>query len=626
MTPMPQNLTALIVRQATSTPRNIALMTGETRLTYAELDRRAAHVACALVAAGVTPAARVAICLTRGSDQIVSVLAVLRAGGVFVPLDPAQPPERLGWMLADAGAIVLITEDRAWPQGPPAVPHVMRVDRDRPGWRPDWRVDEPALPDPDTIDPDQPAYVIYTSGTTSRPKGVVVSHRNALHSTDARRIVYPRPVGTYLLVSTLAFDSAMAGLFWTLCYGGTLVLPSDDEHADPVALRRLISRHEVTHLLCLPSLYGWVLDDPELLRTLDTVIVAGEVCPRALVRRHHQTLPRVELHNEYGPTECAVWSTVHQTRADDSRDHVPIGRPIPGASIFVVNRPWELSPDRAPGEALIGGDGVSHGYLNRPDLTAERFVPDAWSGQPGARLYRTGDRVQWLEDGLLDYLGRLDRQVKVRGYRIELDEIEGALAAHPDLRECIVIPRGDQQALDAYVVPHPGVNNTQTLAPRLRAALAERLPSYMLPSDILVMSELPRTPNGKVDRFALARVERPPTPSPGALPDTSAEASVAALWAELLGRDAIGREDNFFDLGGHSLMAIEVYHRLRETLAPELRLVDLFAHPTVQSLAAFISRSTPSALATEAADGADGIDVRERRQALAGKRRAARVS
>ena len=649
--PRADSMFALFARQAVAAPTRTAVAANGSRLTYAEVRLRAIDLAERLVAAGTTPGARVAVCLPRGSDQIVAVLAALAAGGAFVPLDPAQPADRLAWLLADAQVSAIITDDRLSRDLPEMGARVLRVDADRLDLLPRARR-LPAL-----IDPAQPAYVIYTSGSTGRPKGVVVSHRSLVHSTDARRTGYRRQVESFLLVSTLAFDSALAGLFWTLCCGGTLVLPGEDEHGDPAALRRLIERHGVTHALCLPSLYAWILGgalgDAQLdpgqldagrrqLSSLQVVIVAGEACPRPLVDRHHRALPGVELHNEYGPTECAVWSTVHEARAEDAGERVPIGRPIARARAFVADRPWELSAWGAPGELLVGGDGVADGYLHRPDLTAERFMPDMWSGRPGARLYRTGDRVQWRQDDALDFLGRLDRQVKVRGYRVELEEIESVIAALAGVRECAVAVHADGQRIEAYVVPGPDSGgdgdggNGGALIAELRAFVGGRLPGYMTPSDVLLVPALPKTLNGKIDRAALPALRRLRDERPAAAADrplsaiemTATEMTIAALWGELLERADVGLHDNFFDLGGHSLLAIEVHHRLQSSTAPSLRLMDLFAHPTVQALAALIDgqQTADAADAAAPAQTTSAADARARRQALGGRRRAARAS
>jgi amino acid adenylation domain-containing protein len=622
-----ESVLTLFARHAASQPTQPAILANGSHLTYLDVERRVTQLAAQLIAAGVYRATRVAVCLPRGADAIVSFLAALEAGGAFVPLDPAQPSERLQQMIVDANPRALVTNEAIARALPPLACPILRLDVDRPTRR------APRALAPDGVDPAQPAYVIYTSGSTGRPKGVVVSHRNLMYSTAARRSYYRRLPYRFLVVSPLAFDSAMAGIFWSLCQGGTLVLPAEEEHADPAALRRLIREVGVTHLLCLPSLYGWLLegDGAADLRSLQVAIVAGEACPAAVVRRHHDVLPDVELHNEYGPTECTVWSTAQLLADTTSSDRVPIGRPISRARVYVAERPWRLAPSGVSGAAVIGGDGVADGYLDRPALTAERFVPDPWSGREGARAYRTGDRVRWLSDGSLDFLGRGDHQVKLRGYRIELEEIERAIAAHDDVRACTVVVRQDhrgQPRLVAYVVRRSGTPAPQdeTFAAGVRAHAGARVPSYMVPAEIVCLADLPTNAHGKVDRAALARLPAAGAArvAPTVLPATPTETAIAALWSELLGRERIGRDENFFDIGGHSLLAIEAFQRLRTTLAPAIRLVDLFQYPTVRTLAAFVSPAADPA--SPPAVSADATDARARRRALSDKRRAARVS
>jgi amino acid adenylation domain-containing protein len=636
---------ASIEEHAARDETRTAVVAGPTRLTYGDLNRKANALAARVRAAGLEPGGRVAICLPRTADQFVAMLAVLKAGGAFVPLDPAVPMDRLAWTVTDSKASILIAPALAASRVP--ANEITVLAPDDVGLSDEAAVTPSAMPHIDghpnaqacalgTPDPGSPAYVIYTSGSTGRPKGVVVSHRNLVHSTDARRTHYRKPVGSYLLVSPVAFDSAMAGVFWTLCSGGTLVLPADDEHNDPAALRRLIEQHGITHVLCLPSLYAWVLDAEYLqtLRSLQVVIVAGESCPVALTDRHQRLLPQVELHNEYGPTECSVWSTVYQAGTVDEQAGVPIGRPIARARVYIAERPWRLSPSGLPGEGLIGGAGVADGYLDRADLTAERFVPDPWSDRPGARLYRTGDRLRWLANSQIDFLGRVDHQVKLRGYRIELEEIEASISAHPEVRECAVAVRGDAGAerLIGYVVPEGTASGVSASFPdRIREFLGTRLPPYMVPAAIAVLDALPKTPNGKVDRARLPEPSRVrgaggPAAHP---PSTPTEVAIAAVWQELLGRDQIGIHDTFFDLGGHSLMAIAIFGRLRGG-APNLRLVDLFEHPTVHALAEFIDgmQSAPAAEGTTAITTTTAAidDARTRQQALRRKRAAARTA
>ncbi len=377
----------------------------------------------------------------------------------------------------------------------------------------------------------------------------------------------------------------MAGIFWTLVQGGTLILPPEGFERDLASLPGLIARHKPSHLLGLPSLWSLLLEQGTAheLASLETVIVAGESCPTDLVRRHRAKLPRARLYNEYGPTEGTVWSTVFDARQPFERLQVPIGRPIPGSAAYVLTRERDLAPLGVAGELWIGGPGVASGYLERPELTAERFADDPFSG---GRMYRTGDRARWLTDGNLEFLGRIDNQVKIRGYRIELEEIEAALSEHPAVREAIVLARDDGgrgAQLVAYVVPI-GPRPAET---DLLRYLSERVPEYMVPSRAVCLDGWPQLPNGKIDRKALPE---PSEPLSFAEPEGALEIVLAALFADVLGLETVGRNDDFFALGGHSLSATRLYARLKETLQIKLPLRALFEQRTPAALAAELVR------------------------------------
>jgi amino acid adenylation domain-containing protein len=436
------------------------------------------------------------------------------------------------------------------------------------------------------------AYVIYTSGSTGAPKGVMVEHGNLLHSTAARFRYYTAPVESFLLLSSFAFDSSIAGIFWTLSQGGALVLPSADAQFDLRSIGRLVARHRVTHLLCVPSLYLPLLDGVSAgdLATLSAVIVAGEECSPALVKRHHACLGGTPLYNEYGPTECCVWATVHRCDPKDTQV-VPIGRPIANSRLYVLDVEGEPVPIGVTGEISIGGAGVARGYLRRPELTALRFLPDPFAvaaEKPHARLYRTGDLGRWSSQGELEFLGRADQQVKIRGFRIELGEIEAALLAQPGILQAAVIARDDAPGgtyLAAYVVSDAG----STLDPaRLRGALAEHLPDHMIPRVFVSLAALPLTANGKLDRRALlARGREDRLTADYEAPQGAVETQLAAVLAEVLKIERVGRHDNFFELGGNSLLAVDLMERLgRRNLNVDARAV--FSQPNVAALAAVI--------------------------------------
>ncbi|PYS91302.1 MAG: non-ribosomal peptide synthetase [Acidobacteria bacterium] len=576
----------LFERQAERTPETVALVSKDERLSYRELNERANKLAHHLRRLGTGPETLVGIHLARSAETVVAILGVLKAGGGYLPLDPKQPPERLSFMLADAGVKLLLTREPLPAKMPRQKTQIVCLDKEWPAI-----AKESAENLGGTVLADNPAYLIYTSGSTGRPKGVMVSHRNLAHSTLARVAYYREPVKSFLLLSPFAFDSSVAGLFWTLCRGGMLVIPEADSHQDPAHLAELIARHSVSHLLSLPSLYELFLQQAKArqLASLRTVIVAGEPCPTRLVERHGETLPQASLFNEYGPTEATVWSSVHHCLPSTRQRPVPIGRPVANTQIYLLDSQLQPVPVGVTGEVYIGGDGLARGYLNHPALTAERFVPDPFSRTPGARLYKTGDLARFRTDGQIQFVGRNDFQVKIRGHRIELSEIEFALAQHPGIKEAVVLPRekvaGDKR-LTAYVVLHQAEAAT---AKQLREFLKEKLPEYMLPSSFVVLDTLPLTATGKVDRNALPIDESGVETDESYLaPRTVVEEVLERIFAEVLQLERVGVRDGFFELGGHSLLATQVVSRVRGALGVELPLRKLFAAPTVEGLAAAI--------------------------------------
>jgi amino acid adenylation domain-containing protein len=575
----------LFEEQAARTPDAVALVSGDEQLSYAELNGRANQLARHLRGLGVGSESLVGICLERGVEMVTALLATLKAGGAYLPLDPAYPLERLSFMMEDAGIGVLLTKEAIGEELPSQWVHVINVDSE-------W--EQVALESAENVESevggDNLAYVIYTSGSTGIPKGVYVTHRNLLHSTSARLAYYEEAVKSFLLLSSFAFDSSVAGIFWTLSQGGTLLLPEKGAERDPLELGRLIAEHSVTHALSLPSLYAVLLRQLEAaqLASLRTVIVAGESCPKELVEQHHRLLPDAALFNEYGPTEGTVWSTVHACRPGERSMQVSIGRPINNVQIYLVNSHFQPVPIGVVGELHIGGEGVARGYLNRPEATAERFLPNPFSDQPGARLYKTGDIGRLLPDGGIEFLGRTDQQVKIRGYRIELGEVETVLAGHPDVGECVAIVREDVAGDKRLVVYLTGMDDGQNPSgAELRDYVKEKLPEYMVPNAFVVLPELPLTANGKVDRRRLPAPEqaREQSESLYAAPRTPIEELLSGIWAEVLGVGMLSVHENFFELGGHSLLATQVMSRVREMCHVEMPLRALFEAPTVAGLA-----------------------------------------
>ncbi|MGH9568817.1 MAG: amino acid adenylation domain-containing protein, partial [Candidatus Angelobacter sp.] len=447
----------LFEKAAAVTPGKLAVDSASGQLTYDELNRRANKLARYLRKQGVREEMPVVILAERRPETIVGLLGTMKAGGVYVPLDPSYPRERIDFVLKDTAAAFILLRKQNANLLPENTAKLMCLDDD---WQQISEEDDSNLSI--QVNPENLAYVIYTSGSTGRPKGVLISHRNLLHSTMARETYYPDVLRCFLLLSAFAFDSSVAGIFWSLCTGATLYLPEERLQMDVSAIAEIVKRVGVSHLLCLPSLYSLLLKhcDGVKLASLSAVIVAGEACPRNLVAMHYQVLPGAKLYNEYGPTENTVWSTVCHVRNEPRFSTVPIGSPVAHSYVYLLDEQMNAIPFGVAGQIYVGGEGISRGYLGRADLTAERFVPDPYGTRAGACLYATGDVARYRADGQIEFLGRADNQVKVRGYRIELDEIESVLRQHPSVLEAIVTVQEDEaddRRLVAYVVPRNSV-------------------------------------------------------------------------------------------------------------------------------------------------------------------------
>ncbi len=598
MAPIPAECVHRVIEhQAERNPDAIAVAWRDVRLTYRELNEAANRLARHLQSLGVGPESRVGLGVGRSSDLVLGILAILKAGGAYVPLDPEYPHERLAYLIADSEIQILLTQEAVLDRMPAAGCQVIQIDSDRQLWDQNLATNLEG-----GAGLDHAAYVIYTSGSTGRPKGVVVSHRNLIHSTHARSLHYRDPVESFLLLASFAHDTSVAGLFWTLLDGGRLVLPVQGWHADPDSLARLIAEHRVTHWNSVPSLLRVVLNETphDWMSTLKVIFVGGEACPLDLPELIQRRLPGATLHNEYGPTEATVWCTVHEVGDESEADGlVPIGHPIANTEAYVLDEQLRPVPIGVAGELYIGGAGVTRGYLNRPGLTAERFVPNPFGDRPGARLYRTGDLARWRGNGSLDFLGRVDQQVKVRGYRIELGEVEAALLGHPQLAEVVAAAREDEPGdvrLVAYFVPV--VDAPVPTAVELRSWLKERLPDSLVPTLFVPISALPFSPNGKIDRKALPApgetFDREPRDEPIVAPRNPAEATLTRLAAVLLGRDVLSVHDNFFDLGIDSIRAIQLVSRARQA-GLGLDPGQVFDHPTVAALASVATPIAPPA-------------------------------
>jgi amino acid adenylation domain-containing protein/thioester reductase-like protein len=585
--------------QAIRTPDAIAVTFEEHNLSYAELNAKANQLANYLITQGVAPDVLVGICLERSLEMIIGLLGVLKAGGAYVPLDPTYPEQRLAMMLANANAGFLLSRagllekleichpDRKKPAEEITAYPIQTICLDN-----DWpAIAKCSTANPITrVHPLNLAYLIYTSGSTGQPKGVAVNHRNAAYSTWARFKYYLEPVRGYLLLSSFAFDSSVAGIFWVLGQGGYLCIPSEAVGRDPMMLAALIDNKQVSHLLALPSLYLILMDQvPAQLRSLKVAIVAGEACSTDVVKRHYEILPGVKLYNEYGPTEGTVWSSAYQASLDDIERPLAIGRPIDHVRIYILDQNLNPVPAGVAGELYIGGAGIVRGYWRLPELSAERFIPDPFQAD-GGRLYKTGDLVRYRGDSAIEFLGRIDHQVKIRGFRIELGEIEAQLLKHPDIKEAVVVAlegqAGDKRLAAYLVAKQLGVLQDD----ELKTQLKQILPDFMVPATFVVLEQMPLSANGKLDRKKL------PAPDisgqfnkPYIAPRTKIESILATVWKQILTIEQVGVEDDFFYLGGHSLLAAQLAFAIEKALQTKFPVKVVFENPSIAQQARWLT-------------------------------------
>ncbi len=573
------SIQAIFEDQVERTPDAVAVSCGDARLTYLELDHRAEQLARHLRSKGVGAEMPVGLLLRRSLDTAVAVLAVLKAGGAYLPLDPAWPPARLAWMLEDAGASVVVA-NAALPEGPWTGVEVVRLDLEASAIE---RQDTTRLGVP--ASGDSLAYVMYTSGSTGKPKGVSVIHRGVVRLVTETSYARFAPDEVFLQLAPTAFDASTFEIWGALLGGGRLVIcPTEKPSVDE--LGSLLRREQVTTLWLTAGLFNAIIDERlAALASLRQLLVGGEALSVPHVQKALRDLPGVTLINGYGPTEGTTFSCCFTITGADGLSSIPIGRPIANTVAHVLDRHLSPVPVGVRGELCIGGDGLARGYLGRPELTAERFVLDPTGDGHGGRLYRTGDLVRRLPSGDIEFIGRMDSQVKIRGHRIEPGEIEGGLASHPSVRACAVIVREDapgDKRLCAYVVP-AGDGAAEAV---LREHLSATLPDYMVPAAFVVLAALPLTPNGKVDRAALPR---PEGPSEGetryVAPRTPVEEVLAGIWADVLRLDRVSVLDDFFALGGHSLLGTRLIARLVPAFGVDLPLRALFEAPTVALLA-----------------------------------------
>jgi amino acid adenylation domain-containing protein len=550
----------LFEEQAGKTPDAVAVVFEDQKLTYQDLNTRANQLAHHLVKLGVGPEVRVGICVERSLEMITGLLGILKAGGAYVPVSPALPRERLEYLLADSGMKLLLTRRKLEKSLSGLSVTCIFMDDGIAGETGNLS---------NAVSPEQLAYLIYTSGTTGKPKGVLIEHRQAVNYVEGVR---PRlelnPGAGYAMVQPLMFDIGNTVLFPSLLTGGCLHVISEDRAIDGTVLKEYFQKHRIEFLKITPThlraLGNSLFSNPA--STRQCLIIGGEASRRDWIEELRASSPGCTIFNHYGPTETTVGVLMYRVEEAGGcpQTTLPLGRPLSNTRAYVLDRQLKPVPIGATGELYIGGDGLGRGYLNRPDQTAERFVPDPFSGG-GNRLYRTGDLVRYLPDGNIEFRGRVDDQVKIRGFRIEPGEIEAALREHSAVRDAVVIAREDAQGdrrLVAYVVCREGHDFD---IESLRMYAKKTLPDYMVPSAYVRLEAIPRTPHGKIDRNALPAPDRsrPGLEGSYAAPRTSVEEILSGIWSQVLGVERVGIHDNFFELGGHSLLATQVVSRVR---------------------------------------------------------------
>ena len=591
--PLDQCIHQRFEEQVEKTPNNIAVVFEDQQLTYAELNARANQLAHYLQQLGVEPEVLVGLCMERSLEAIVGLLGILKAGGAYLPIDPALPVEGLAFRLEDAQVPVLLTQQRLLDALPTHAAQVICLDRD---WDTIAQERNENLPNKATSE--NLVYVLFTSGSTGKPKGVAIEHRQLLNYTYAIADKLDLPTGaSFAAVSTLAADLGNTAIFPALCAGSTLHVLSQERASDPVALADYFNRYPIDCLKIVPSHLSALLASPnqESILPRQCLVLGGEAASWHLIEQLQQCKATCRIVNHYGPTETTVGVLtypVERDQASRASETVPLGHPLANTQVYVLDGHLQPVSMGVPGELYIGGAGLARGYVNRPELTAARFIINPLSNAPEEKLYKTGDRVRYLPDGNLEFLGRIDNQVKVRGFRIELEEIESALRQHPGVWEVAVLVREDEpgdKRLVAYVVP-----NQEKFAgtSELRLFLRKKLPEYMVPSAFVPLKNFPLTPNGKVDLQALPSPDtaRPDLEDTYVAPRTLIEESLVEIWAEVLRLERVGIRDNFFELGGHSLLVTQVVSRLRDTFEVEIPLGDFFEAPTIADLAVTVTQ------------------------------------
>lgn len=565
-----------------NTPNNIAVKADNQSLTYTELNQKSNALATELQALSIKKNTFIGLLTGRSIEMMIGILGIMKAGGAYLPLDPEYPAERIEFMLEDADVPVIVTQEKYTQNLPDTQANILKFE--------DIKVSGQTSPFVPIaigggVSKGNFAYIIYTSGSTGKPKGVPVTHQNLLDSTLARFDYYSQHPGCFLLMSSFAFDSSVAGIFWAITSGGTLLIPPRRIEQDTEQLNDIIYENKVTHTLLLPSLYDTLLQfsASEKLASLNTVMVAGEACPPSLVARHFEQLPQTKLYNEYGPTEATVWCTVHEIKPEDAQ-RVPIGRPTSNADIYILDTHLQPVPVNVVGELYVGGSGVTQGYHNRADLTKLRFLSNPFS-HTHPRMYRTGDLARYRADGTINFLGRADQQVKIRGYRIEPGEIAAVIKQHPKVKDVVVTVQKNEQRLIAYFLQNEIVETDE-----LKLFLKSQLPEYMLPSVWVLLDDFPRLPNGKINLNALPEAQYSPSQNGTNFiaPRNVTEQKLVKIWEQVLNVQPIGIRDNFFEIGGDSILSIQIVAKARKA-GLALKANQLFEHQSIAELALFVA-------------------------------------
>ncbi len=605
-TDYPRNLCIheIFEKLAEQHPDAIALKFLDQQMTYRQLNARANQLAHRLRELGVGPEVMVGTLLERSLELVVGLLGILKAGGTFVPLDANYPAERLAFMAADTKAPVMLVqslvvqkmEGKSW-----MTSAIVPLDGETP------EIDQQSNENPTNLtNAENLAYVMYTSGSTGQPKGVMVTHRAVVRLVKNTNYVELNERETFLQFSPISFDASTLELWGPLLNGGCLaIMPADVQALSEIGAA--IRQHGVTSMWLTAGLFNVMVEQRlEDLQPLRQLLVGGDALSPVHMRKAIEGLPGCKLINGYGPTEGTTFTCCHTISPEDAQGtSIPIGRPIANTQVYLLDSENELVPVGSEGELCIAGDGLAKGYLNQSALTAEKFVSHPFSEETDARIYKTGDLARYRADGTIEFLGRLDSQVKISGYRIELGEIEMVMMHHPNVKSGVVLARQDtpgEKKLAAYIVAQPQGCSVH----ELRAFLQEKLPAYMLPSAFVLMESLPLSPNGKVDRAVLpapSAVQSTPADAPVS-PQTEIEQMIATVWQRVLGLKQVSVEDNFFDVGGDSLQLLEAHAELQRMLSPDLAITDLFEYPTVRALARHIGGAQSSSGISEAQERA----------------------